>query len=109
MIIRQRIRGFTLSRISQARTLTYGKEAQPMMNDSEGLANQGIERILELSADAHIRRRGTVKDSPEFHSLTGAIAAYGKALELLTAMQELEEFYAMIDLLDVPASAQPVC
>ena len=80
-----------------------------MMNGSEGLANKGIERILELSADAHIRRRGTAKDSPEFHNLTGAIAAYGKALELLAAMQELEEFYAMIDLLDVPASAQPVC
>jgi hypothetical protein len=80
-----------------------------MMNDSEGLANQGIERILELSADAHIRRRGTVKDSPEFHNLTGAITAYGKALELLTAMQELEEFYAMLDQLDVPACAQSVC
>jgi hypothetical protein len=26
---------------------------------------------------------GTVKDSPEFHNLTGAIAAYGKALALL--------------------------
>jgi len=24
-------------------------------------------------------------------------------------MQELEEFYAMIDQLDVPACAQPVC
>jgi hypothetical protein len=80
-----------------------------MMNDSEGLANQGIERILELSADAHIRRRGTVKDSPEFHNLTGAIAAYGKALALLTALQELEELYAMIDQLDVPAGALPVC
>ena len=80
-----------------------------MMNNSEDLANQRIERILELSADAHIRRRGTVRDSPEFHNLTGAIAAYGKALELLTAMHELEEFYAMIDLLDVPAGAQPVC
>ena len=80
-----------------------------MMNGSEGLANKGIERILELSADAHVRRWGTVKDSAEFHNLTGAIAAYGKALELLAAMHELEEFYAMIDLLDVPASAQPVC
>jgi len=74
-----------------------------MMNDSEGLANQGIERILELSADAHIRRRGTVKNSPEFHNLTGAIAAYGKTLELLTALQQLEELYAMIDQRDVPA------
>jgi hypothetical protein len=78
------------------------KEAQPMIKANLGLANKGIERILELSADAHIRRRGTVKDSREFHNLTGAIAAYGKALELLTALQQLEEFYAMIDQLDVP-------
>src|SRR5882762_5296164 len=103
MIIRQQIRGFTLSKIPEARTHTYRKEAQPMMNDSEGLANKGIERILELSADAHIRRRGTVKDSPEFHSLTGAIAAYGKALAVLTALQQREEFYAMIGQHDVPA------
>ena len=80
-----------------------------MMKANLGLANTGIERILELSADAHIQRRGTVKDSPEFHNLTGAIAAYGKALALLTALQELEEFYAMIDQLDVPTCAQPVC
>ena len=73
-----------------------------MMKANLGLANKGIERILELSADAHIRRRGTFKGSPEFHNLTGAIAAYGKALELLTALQQLEEFYAMIDQLDVP-------
>jgi hypothetical protein len=73
-----------------------------MMKANLGLASKGIERILELSADAHIRRRGTVKDSPEFHNLTGAIAAYGKALELLTALQQLEEFYAMIGQLDVP-------
>jgi hypothetical protein len=73
------------------------------MKASEGLANKGIERILELSADAHIRRKGTVKDSPEFHNLTGAIAAYGKALALLAALQQLEELYAMIDQRDVPA------
>jgi len=73
-----------------------------MMKGNLGLANKGIERILELSADAHIRRRGTVKDSPEFHNLTGAIAAYGKALSLLTALQQLEEFYAMVGELDLP-------
>jgi len=72
-----------------------------MMNASAGLANKGIERILELSADAHIRRRGTLKDSAEFHNLTGAIAAYGKALELLTALQHWEEFYELIDQFDV--------
>jgi hypothetical protein len=76
-----------------------------MMKSNSVVANKGIERILELSAGAHIRRRGTVKDSPEFHNLTGAIAAYGKALALLTALQELEELYAMLDRLDVPACA----
>jgi len=80
-----------------------------MMKPNGGLANKSIERIVELSADAHIRRRGTVKGSPEFHKLTGAIAAYGKVLALLTALQQLEEFYAMIDQLEIPASAQPVC
>jgi hypothetical protein len=73
-----------------------------MIKANLGLANQGIERILELSADAHIRRRGTVKNSPDFHNLTGAIAAYGKALELLVALQQLEEFYAKLGQLDVP-------
>ena len=43
-----------------------------------------IERILELSADAQVTRRKTPKDSPSFHNLTGAIAAYGKALDLLS-------------------------
>ena len=73
-----------------------------MIKANAGLANKGIERILELSADAHIRRRGTVKDSPEFHNLTGAIAAYGKALALLAALQQLEEFYAMFGQHHVP-------
>ena len=72
-------------------------------NLSLGLADKGIERILELSADAHILRRGTVHDSPEFHNLTGAIAAYGKALALLTALQQREEFYAKIGQFDVRA------
>jgi hypothetical protein len=74
-----------------------------MMKANLGLASKGIERILELSADAHIRRRLTVEGSPEFHNLTGAIAAYGKTLALLAALQELEEFYGMMDPHDVPA------
>jgi hypothetical protein len=36
------------------------------------------------------------KDSPAFHNLTGAIAAYGKALALLTALQRREEFYTIV-------------
>jgi hypothetical protein len=78
-----------------------------MMSANAGLENKGIERILELSADAHIRRRGTVKGSPEFHNLTGAIAAYGKALEVLTELQQWEEFYAMIAQHGVPAGVRP--
>jgi diacylglycerol kinase len=60
------------------------------------LANEAIERILELSADTQITRRMTAKDSPAFHNLTGAIAAYGKTLALLTALQQREEFYEVI-------------
>ena len=67
-----------------------------MRNSSSGHAAQAIERVLELSADAQITRRKTPKDSPTFHSLTGAIAAYGKALAILTALQQREEFYTII-------------
>jgi hypothetical protein len=74
-----------------------------MMKPNSGVANNSIERILELSADAHIRRRGTVKDSAEFHNLTGAIAAYGKVLAILTALQRREEFHAMVGQRDVSA------
>jgi len=64
--------------------------------NSTGLAAKGIERILELSADAHIMRRHVAKDSPAFHNLTGAINAYGKVLALLTALQRREELYAVV-------------
>jgi hypothetical protein len=68
------------------------------MESNSGYATQAIERMIELSADAHITRRMTAKDSPSFHSLTGAILAYGKALALLTALQQREEFYTMVGL-----------
>jgi hypothetical protein len=108
IIIRQQIRGFPLSRIPEACTLYLQKEAKPMMKPNSGVANKCVERILELSADAHIRRRGTVKDSPEFHNLTGAIAAYGKALALLTTLQPREEFHEMIAQHDVPGCVAAV-
>jgi hypothetical protein len=47
-----------------------------------------IQRILELSADAQIARRRVAKDSPAFHALTGAIAAYGKVLAVLVALHK---------------------
>jgi hypothetical protein len=61
-----------------------------MRKSSSGHAGEAIERFLELSADAQITRRKILKDSPAFHRLTGAIAAYGKALALLTALQRRE-------------------
>ena len=67
-----------------------------MMSTSAGLAAKGIERILELSADAHIQRRYVDKGSPAFHNLTGVIKAYGKVLALLTALEQREEFYAVV-------------
>jgi hypothetical protein len=79
-----------------------------MTKPNSGLVDKGIERILELSANAHIQRRLTVKNSPEFCKLTGAIAAYGKALELLTALREREEFHAIIYQCDAPPALQPV-
>ncbi len=66
------------------------------MKSKSGHARQAIERILELSAEAQITRRMMAKDSPAYHNLTGAIAAYGKALALLTALQQREEFYTIV-------------
>jgi hypothetical protein len=48
--------------------------------------DNAIERILERSADAQITRRKAPKNSPAFHNLTEAIAAYGKALDLLSKL-----------------------
>src|SRR5467141_1695037 len=52
--------------------------------------NSAIERILELSAEAQIKRRDAAEDSPAFHNLTGAIVAYGKALGLLSKLKEVQ-------------------
>ncbi len=60
--------------------------------------DNAIERILELSAEAQMKRREAAEDSPAFHKLTGAITAYGKALALLTALQQREESYTTIGL-----------
>ena len=52
--------------------------------------DSAIERILELSAEAQIKRREAAEDSPTFHNLTGAIVAYGKALGLLSKLKEVQ-------------------
>jgi hypothetical protein len=60
------------------------------MMKSLSCAEQAVERILELSADLQIKRRATAKYSFEFDEYSMAIAAYGKVLELLTALQREE-------------------
>jgi hypothetical protein len=76
-----------------------------MMKPNAGLANEVIERILKLSADAHVQRREVTEDSPAFHSLTGAIAAYGKVLTLLVAPHsERESSPQLVDEGEVPQS-----
>ena len=66
------------------------------MESARTPTDKAIERIIELSADAQITRRVTAKDSPAFHNLTGAIAAYGRALALLIALRQREEFYTIV-------------
>jgi len=66
------------------------------MESTRTPTDKAIEGVIELSADAQITRRVTAKDSPAFHNLTGAIAAYGRALALLTALQQREEFYTIV-------------
>jgi hypothetical protein len=66
------------------------------MKSNSSHAGRAIARIVELSADAQLTRRMVAKGSPAFQSLTGAIAAYGKALALLTALQQREEFYTIV-------------
>ena len=58
-------------------------------------ADSAIKRILELSAEAQVKRREAAEDSSAFHSLTGAIVAYGKALGLLSKLKEVHtELYS---------------
>jgi len=67
-----------------------------MMKHGLGLARIAIERVLELSGHAQISRRDVAKDSAAFYTLTGAIAAYGKVLAMLTAFQQGKESYEIV-------------
>jgi len=53
-------------------------------------SDSAIERILELSAEAQMKRREAAEDSPSFHKLTVVIVAYGKALGLLSKLKEVQ-------------------
>jgi hypothetical protein len=51
-------------------------------------ADDAIDRILELSAEAHTKKRQAAENSTAFHKLTGAVLAYGQALDLLTRLRK---------------------
>jgi len=59
--------------------------------------NEFVEVILELSAEAHARRRLVDRGSHEFHNLTGAITAHGSVLAVFTTLQRLQEFSQKAD------------
>jgi hypothetical protein len=63
---------------------------------SSGPVDRAIEQILELSADAQIRRREIVRNSVAYYALIETIEAYGKALALLTALQQRKDFQATV-------------
>jgi hypothetical protein len=50
--------------------------------------DKAIDRILELAAKAQTKRREAAENSAIFHRLTGAVLAYGEALDLLTKLRK---------------------
>ena len=75
------------------------------MTPSSSFLDRAIERIVELSADLQIKRRGTPKYTLEFHDYSVTIAAYGEALRVLTALQPEEEYSANFGVLATLDSA----
>lgn len=65
------------------------------MKFKSSFAEPFMEQILELSAEAQIKRRRMEKSSAAFEKLSGAIVAYGNVLALLTTFRELEALDAL--------------
>jgi hypothetical protein len=61
------------------------------MTQSLSVADQLVERILELSADLQIKRRATAKWTLAYYDLSASIAAYGEVLGMLTTLRRQEE------------------
>lgn len=65
------------------------------MRTKSSFAEPFMEQILDLSAEAQIKRRRVEKTSAAFEKLSGAIVAYGNVLALLTTFRELEALDAL--------------
>lgn len=70
------------------------------MTHFPSLVENAIERILELSADVQIRRRGAPAWSSAYRNFSATIIAYGEVLDVLTTVQREHE---------APATAGLVC
>ena len=77
------------------------------MMQTHSVVDKAIERILELSADLQIRRRAARYRSAAFHDFGVAIAAYGDALEVLTTLQQQEDYSSLGLLGSLDASREP--
>ena len=78
------------------------------MMQTHSAVDKAVERILELSADLQIRRRATRYGSSAFHDFDVAIAVYGDALEVLTTLQQQEEYCSSLNLVvSLDASREP--
>ena len=69
---------------------------------SPHFVDSAMQQVLELSAEAQIKRRSAAKDSAAYHELTGAIHAFGAALGVLSRLQQVEESRAASSLLIIP-------
>ena len=81
------------------------------MMPSASLLERAVARIVELSADLQIKRRGIAKDSLEFHDYSVTIAAYGEALAVLTALQRQEEcstYFGIVGPLDMALETRAI-
>jgi hypothetical protein len=56
-----------------------------------GPVDKAIAPVVELLAEAQVRRRQAPGDSAAFHSLTGAIVAYGKVLGVLSGLKQIQD------------------
>jgi len=81
------------------------------MMQCASLLDRAIARILELSADLQIKRRGTAKYSLEYYDHGVTIAAYGEALAVLTALQQQEEcsaYFGLVGSLDTVSETRAI-
>jgi hypothetical protein len=76
------------------------------MMESRSLLDKAIERILEMSADLQIKRLATTKYSLAFHDYSVAIATYGNVLQVLTRLQQQEEYSPDLALFGVLESSR---